>query len=916
MAEPRLRSWIIRSKLGPAWSNIAPIRRAKLDQLSSEPLPTLTLVSAGAGFGKTTFLSSLFEIRLRAGDACAWVTLDELDRPMEAVTAYIILALVKAGVDMEHLEHLAVDGFPSCPVDRCWMEFPHYLAAAEREICLFLDDYHRASTPELNAAVRTLITRLPGNCRLILGSRVYPDLGLARLFSLGHLSIIGQETLKFDRDETRLLFDGLGLADDAMAVIDTAMDGWPVALQLTRLWLKRTGADMISEVRSLSSAVGDVATYLSEEVLNSLDREEQMLLMRTSVVERICGQLADAICGTTNGAALLEDLQRRNLLMLAGESDSGWFKYHHLFRAFLLDRLRLYHGDLIVAAHRSAATWLLDHGFYSEAMEQAQRAGVHNYAADLFEERGGWRIAWRDGVPALRVMTPLAIDPCHHPRIAFAAVYLLMKEGKVTEARRHFEAICGQIDGGGRHEHDVDLSIERTILDYFLRFYEDCDPSPEDIIATIARFRAEPLADPSNIAVLTNLLSMAYAKNGSFSRAIEVGEDALRVIAIHDRPYAEMYLSTFMAVAYTATGRVASALKYLFQLEKRVVNTLGIRSNLYTTSHIFISYVYYLMDDLEAAEEGLEQALHRALLAEAYVEVLLAGYEAMMGIAAAGGDLPGALELADEARQFADTRGLTRLSIAVELLRMKLLISRGRTSEASRIAAENALEKLAATPAGDANPGRWNWFGARLGLARLRIAEQRHDEAITLIESTSEIAIECGTDLRLSEVELLLATAYLSKGETSAAGTILDRLLPRAIGAGLRRLFVEESAENRGLLSAFLISNLSIAPQVRSEVLALLKDRGAVVATRSRPAFETLPLTDREVEVLGLLGDGLSNKEICRRMNIGEATVKFHRKNLYRKFDVSTRSRLIEEARTKGLINIYQTAPKVIQIER
>ncbi|MGO9749940.1 MAG: LuxR C-terminal-related transcriptional regulator [Solirubrobacteraceae bacterium] len=394
----------------------------------------LTLVSAPAGYGKTTAVRTWCA---SSDTALAWVTLDAGDNDPVQFWTYVATAVdrVREGLGRRALKRLRVSGMP---IEIAVDELMNGIATFGRELALVLDDVHTVTDGECLASIEYGIERLPATARLIVITRADPALGLARLRARSALVELRASELSFTGAEAReLLVDrgGLQLDDEDVGVLLRRTEGWPAALYLAALWLGPV-SDQHRAVRKFGGDHRYVAEYLSHEVLASLDDEEQLFLLHAAVLGRFTAELCDGVFGRSHSAAMLAELERSNLFVLPLERRE-WFRVHSLFARFAAVRLAAVEPGAAVDIHRRAAGWLRARGLFVEAIEHAAAAGDHEVVAELLSEYHLALIRNGSARTLLRWVQTLP-DECvmEHPELAVAAATATTMIGQLTLERR------------------------------------------------------------------------------------------------------------------------------------------------------------------------------------------------------------------------------------------------------------------------------------------------------------------------------------------------------------------------------------------------------------------------------------------------------------------------------------------------
>ncbi len=339
----------------------------------------LVLLSAPPGFGKT---SALVNWLAASGTRCAWIALDEADNDPVRFLRYLWAAVVSASADRGGSPAAEA---PSADASDVIGEVATLLAERPEPILLVFDDYHLIEAGEAQRAVSRLLGQLPEQAHLVIATRVDPALPLARLRARGDLLEVRAEALRFTVEEARSFFAermGLALSDADVEALVARTEGWPAVLQLAGLSLAGR-PDVSSYIRDFAGTHRFVLDFITEEVLGRLDPDVRDFLLRTSVLDRLTGPLCDALTGRADGQAVLERLERSNLLLVPLDDERRWYRYHRLFADLLRARLAVVHPTELARLHLCAADWYLREGAVSEAVEHALRSGDAHRARDL-----------------------------------------------------------------------------------------------------------------------------------------------------------------------------------------------------------------------------------------------------------------------------------------------------------------------------------------------------------------------------------------------------------------------------------------------------------------------------------------------------------------------------------------------------
>ena len=427
---------LVSTKLRPFQTRPNLFARPRLiAKLEPEAGRKLMLISAPAGFGKTTLLGEW--AASRSDEQCvAWVSLDEADNDPARFLSYLVAALqtVEEEIGEGVLSSLRAPGSP--PIEALTGALINELADFPGTLAIVLDDYHLIDSDQVHGIVSFLLERLPSNVHLVIASRIDPPLPLARLRARGQITETNATDLSFTREEAvAFLKDtmGLNLSDEVVAALEEGTEGWIAGLQLAALSMQDR-KDISGFIQAFSSTHRDVLDFLTEEVLDRQSEQMRAFLLETSILERLTGELCDAVTDRDDGQEALERLERENLFVVALDDERRWYRHHHLFADVLHGLLEQERSEDVKELHLRAAAWYERNGWASEAFEHALAAGdagwaarlVEYYAQALFQRGEGVTVdRWLSALPAGLVRS--------RPRLSLAQAILALISGRADE---------------------------------------------------------------------------------------------------------------------------------------------------------------------------------------------------------------------------------------------------------------------------------------------------------------------------------------------------------------------------------------------------------------------------------------------------------------------------------------------------
>ncbi len=896
---------MIHTKLAPPMWMGNQIRRdlllARLDMALER---RLTLIQAPAGYGKTSLLSQWKERFDPAAVLVAWLTLEPDDSDLRRLTRYIALALEGAAPhDMtgDDSDRMAASLPPRAAVSA----IVNRLAQEKRTVVLILDDFHRAESPEVDAFVRSLIQLAPENCHFIVASRDYPWLGQSILAAEEQLVELTADDLKFSSHEAEALLaraHGECLDGDDVRNIVERTEGWPIALQLASLSLKR-GADHRRLVEQFRGPSSELARYLSEQVLMTMPEETREIVIRTALLDRLTGDAVNMLCDRQDGWMVLERLEEQGVFLTPLTPERQAYRYHQLFAEHLRERLARRDTAQFRALHRRVAAWFAERGETAEAVSHAIQADDDAMLATILEDAGGWRLiplGQQAMVERGLGKLPSAIVNAR-PRLALARVYLEIKCGELTTARADYDRIAASAT-----DLSPDQLTEIRVVGDVLADYENEPVTLEDLLSREALLRTLPSDDHLVFANVSETLGAKYFEGGWLERALEPTLAAREHYQAMGSLYSDVFTRFLEARIRHAQGRVKDATAILASTRTEIEHGFGDRSDLAANSAAFEAELLYEQDQPAAAMALLEWAVSHMEQSDGWTDVYASAYFTAARALAADGSVEPAQEMIARARRLASRRRLRQLDLLAGLCELDLLIQHGDDDAAAHVAADAiGLDALANAVEADNNVHRPVVTAASLCRIKLALLDGENESALTELTDLRHWAAQHGAGRLLIDVNILLAFAHRATGDAAQARKCFDDAVGTAMFQGIARPFIDARRFAEPLLNETL-SGTGQLDRFRGQFL-----KGVARTLASRPATGPAPglLSDAEAAVLEHLGFGYSNKEIARLIGMSPDTVKYRLKSVFKKIGVHKRREAVRVLRERGLISGNGSAP-------
>jgi LuxR family maltose regulon positive regulatory protein len=874
----------------------------------------LTLISAPAGFGKTTLVSEWAAV---CKLPVAWLSLDEGDHDLARFLTYLIAALQTLETNLGKEAMGMLEGSQSLPTEPVLATLLNEITAIPDYFLLVLDDYHVIDSKPVDEALTFLVEHSPPRMHLVITTREDPALPLTRLRARGQLSELRAADLRFTPAEAAEFLNtvmGLNLSAEDISALEARTEGWITGLQLAALSMQGH-PDTASFIQAFTGSHHFVLDYLLEEVLHQQSESVQSFLLRTSILDRLCGRLCDAVLldPAGSGQETLEYLDRANLFIVPLDNERRWYRYHHLFRDILRQRLgqRLSPTE-IAEYHLRASLWYEKNGDEAEAFQHVLAAGDYGRAAGLAEmafqgmdgsfQSAAW-LGWvkklpEDVVhirPVLSTQMALAFMDAGEPEASEACLQNAERclngplAGMVVVDKAQLKPLPAMIAMTRAYNAQVQGNLSATVK------YAELALSliPEDDL-----FRR---------AQATIMLEVIHWTRGDLESARSALVDWMNSMEEMGN-FVFVVASAFaLADILVAQGRLREAVN-TYQESIQLASKHGKDAQSITAHH-------YLGLALLAHEMGEDAAVaqHLQKARELGEQTTLVDWSYRWHLAQArlkesGGDLDAALILLDEARgvyvktPIPDTR-------PVEALKAQVYLKQGRLAKALDWARARGLSA----------DDEISYLGEfeHLTLVRVLMAEYQHRQtrrsflqAIGLLERLLKAAETQGRTGSVIEILVAKALAHQAQGNLPLALANLERALTLAEPEGYLRLFVDEGEPLRLLLLDF---RSRFEKQANGqgyllpdyvEKLLFTFERAVEKPSTTLPKKPELiePLSERELEVLRLVAQGLTNNEISQRLVLALSTVKGHNLRIFGKLQARNRAEAVTRARELGLL--------------
>lgn len=879
-------------------------RRNLLLQLQRLGSRRLTTIIAPAGYGKTSLAAQWYELLRNHGEKLVWLPL-EID---DCDQVHFLVALLEALQDLQPGETRGLDA-SSMPVATLLSVLVTRLRRIETPLTLFLDDYHFAQTDETDSLLAKLLAAKDlAHVKFVLISRSVPRFPMSALRLSGELRQIGVTDLSFSGAEAQEFFAGRAekLTRDQIDDVNKRTEGWAVALQMVRVLVAESN-DSVSILESFDGSNAEMARYLSEQVFSSLPTEIQHLLIETAALPAISRALAAAICDSPDAATLFNRLSDYALPIAVLDAQGTWIRCHPVFNSFLTEEAERVGIDTHQIL-RKAARWFEARDNCEAAVRHAILAGDAALAAEIIETAGGWRRVYattRGGTLLFQTVIAKAADInlASYPLTTLGLSVISAKAGQL-DAANHYLAIAERACTGQA------LSRDLRVVRVLLSLYTDHWATTTDLTALEADLSYGSDMGLIHRALALNMLAYNFLIRTDLDRAMHYGQLAMRAFRDGGADFGAMHLYTHIGQAAFFSGDSASAGDAYRSLIAEAQANIGEGSDLDAVGQVLLSEVLSMRGEHDAASSALSWALPHLERHDTWFDLLAAGFMAQQRVLRLSGDILSAHTAIDSARAAARRRGFDRLTRLIDGERVTLLVATGDVEEAVRYAEANGFQAQAAY-ANAANNLGLNLRGCVPALVWTRIYAARGDilrarDVFDRLRTQQALKphVPRNIELGLLDIRLLLAEGQPDK----AAACLSSLLLSRPI-ADYRAILQIEGADFTDDLRR--LASLMEIPAVVSQRLSHVLDDPAMMPAPGgfavNGAASSLPpglagLTERERSVMRFLSAGLSNKEIGRKLDLSDNTVKFHLRNIFAKLNVTTRTAAVMAGRDFGFL--------------
>jgi LuxR family transcriptional regulator, maltose regulon positive regulatory protein len=916
--------FLIKTKLSaPQRRSSLVLRPRLLAFLSQGDSRSLTLISAPAGYGKTTLLVDWIASLPQAAESrpsICWLSIDEADNDPALFLNYLITAWKDANPHIASESSFQLLTFPIPPLRAVLGTLINDLCTSSTPVWFVLDDYQNITNPVIHAGIAFFLDHLPAHVHVIIATRSDPPLPLARLRARSQLVEIRADDLRFTPNEAADFINQtmrLPLSSEDISILEARTEGWIAGLQMAAVALHGLTRQVVAQpvadpqgtlaparldltkfVQSFSGSHRYILDYLSEEALNHQPADVQHFLACTALLDRFCAPLCDALLGDPKipSRDMLAYLDKANLFLVgldtqaAIEGNPYWYRYHNLFTHLLRARLRQSQPAVIPQLHLRASAWYEQNGLVLEAIRHSFSANDHERAAALIERCGPAR--WSQSDTTIMLLTQHLPQQVllAHPKLGVYQAWILIAGGQMAAAILLLNDLKARIDNQG---DQPPFSWLRVCIDLFLAYTADpSDDGPKTPLPDPQALDAMSEEDAGLHNIADFLLAILLGRQGEMDRPAEILMRCIRRDAAVKGTTAVPLAIPLLARTRLMQGRLHEAADLCREYLKPITQKGTAFFYNAGSLHIILGEVLREWNQLGEAEAQIQEGIRVNEQWQVTSSISL-GYAALARVQETRGNFQDALATLQKMEALlADRTKPPDLEGELRALNIRLWLAAGDLARAVAWADRFPLQP-------PIHPIQETEY---LTAARVRLAEKNFRAAQHILDMLGKTpGIEKRVNRKI-KIDLLMACALAGQNQVPQALQLLDTYLSLARTEGHIRIFLDMGQPMKALLQLYLAAR---SPAHQAYAQKLLDEfpttAQAPTSRNSQPALVE-PLTPREREVLRLMGAGFSNRQIAENLVLSEGTIKFHMHNLLEKLAVHSRTAALVKAKQLQLI--------------
>ncbi len=874
------------------------------------------LIQGPAGFGKTSLATQWRECLISKNHTVAWLSLDAQDNDPVRCLNYIVAAISNAEKSIVANTTILFESQSSQAINHVITELVNQLESLDKKMYLILDDWHFITNKATHDILNFLIEFAPRQFHLIICSRTQPPLPIYSLYAKNQLCLIDSTDLRFNEVETSCFLsvgNKLNLKSEDIHTLWEKTEGWVASLQLISIIMqtqkdKNKFIDYFDAIENTHS----INEYFVENVLNNLSSDTLDFLLQTSILDRLNNDLCNTVTQTTNSQIMLESLYEKGMFVRPLDHEHCWFQYHHLFAYFLQRRLQLQMPDKLQTLHLSAAQWFAVNNQVDESVEHAIAAKEIDYAISLVEKESMWLVEHSFMGVLLRLVDKLPekdIETCYELQLAIAWAHCLTHHPKRAQKALNFVDLALQ---NIERSDESSIRVEAKVLQACIHMYADRLDKTEQVLPE--HFDKQDNHNPWVIVVANNIRSYILIHNYQFDNALQLQHQVSQFHQQTRGPFSCIYGDCFAGIAHLEQCQLDMAEQYYNKAQKKAWDKSGKKSHASYLAASLLGQLYYERNQLDKAEALLNDSLSLGVeggIANFYI----AAYCFSIRLAIAKKDFSEAYALLIKGQQVAQELCITRLEYLLKAELVKLQLIRGDIQSAQKTMYQ------------------WNYSDQPLQVssiaeqlfeirataeARLLYITGQYQKAIEILSSILQTTISKQRHYYEISTRILLAKVLNKAGHSVEAEDMLLPALIKGFEQNLIRMFIDEDIEVIKVIERLnkqcRQNDIEMATAEFSRWLLVLIETYKSQAQSTEASFlytensiqnsEIIVenLKEKEMRILEMLGNALSNKEIAKNLNISVDTVKWYLKSIYNVLGVSRRAQAVIEAKKLNIL--------------
>ena len=888
------------SKYHPPSQKVHLVERVALNQILKDiQSRKLIVLQAPAGYGKSTLLSQWHTKLISDNFRVGWLSLDDDDNNTLTLLSYLLGIISSMGAPFNPEEITSGKTIRELSARDLLVLLIHEIEKFNESVFLLLDNFEMLDKEVVNAVIRPLLQFTPDHFHLIIASRFQPDLELSRLRTQGLLHQIKATDLRFSLYEIEDFFQGK-LSKYEERTIAERTQCWPVAVQLARFWRDSDGGGIL---KKFSGVPEEIAEYLSEQVLLQLPEPVQEFLLETSVLDVLTEVDIKGIFIERDYWSMLGDLISLEPFLYLHDTDPRSYHLNPIFRDYLRMEFNERSPEKKQAVHHSAAMWFAANNQLSTAVRHAKESHDKELAGRIVQDAGGLSIWISQGLLLITTVHRLLDEKVieDFPRLKLLRSLILLKEGKLIEARRLYEQVRKESNHFSMDKKSQDISalkLDALVVDSTL-LVNECRLATADYVSDYEAVVSDMATKDELLhGNLITLLCLSHHQRGEFAKGLDYADRAIAVYGSNGIVHGQIYNYLHKGVIQFAQGNSRKTLHCYKQALSIVRTYYGTDKSKIAVTFPLIAEVNYELNNLDTAGSHLHNIIKKLHATEGWFDIYAAGYITTAQLILNDAGLDAAMEFLDSVESEIEACGIVGLVKIILATRISLLSRQGLFSEAEYILRYSNLT-IDAYIRPDPDVTTWREREAVIkAIAELSIPRGKNHKLFQDLLQISNNLLATMHIRSFIHIGILTALAGMSLGEKEQTWKLLLQVMDKSLHSGFIRFFIDRGDPAKQMLEMF---EKECGPVISGRTAEHCHDIIEQFDI-SRQEKQNFSLTKREAELLVELKSGKPDKLIARSLRVSPNTVRYHLKKLYRKLGAVNRTEAVHIARESSLI--------------